>query len=49
MTKQAESTPTEFDRFRDFAKQIIAVPKTEIDRRAEVYKKQREAIKKAKA
>jgi hypothetical protein len=40
---------TESDRFRAFAKQIIAVPKSEIDRRAAAYAKQREAVKKAKA
>jgi hypothetical protein len=40
---------TESDRFRAFAKQVISVPKIEIDRRAAAYAKQREAIKKAKA
>lgn len=42
--KQTEST-----RFRDFAKQLVSVPKSEIDRRESEYKKQREAARKAKA
>jgi hypothetical protein len=40
---------TESERFRSFAKQIIAVPKAEIDRRAAAYAKKRAAVKKAKA
>jgi hypothetical protein len=40
---------TEFDRFRDFAKQVISVPKAEIDRRQAAYLKSRKALKKAKA
>lgn len=49
MTKQTNSTPTDFDRFRNFAKQIIAVPKAEIDRRQAEYLKGRKVLKKAKA
>jgi hypothetical protein len=41
--------PTEFERFRVFAKQIISVPKAEIDRRQAEYSKSRKALKKAKA
>ena len=40
---------TEFDRFREFAKLVISVPKTEIDRRQAAYIKSRKALKKAKA
>jgi len=40
MTKQTES-----NRFRDFAKQVIFVPKTEIDRRDAAWKKARKAKK----
>jgi hypothetical protein len=40
---------SEFDRFRAFAKQIISVPKAEIDRRAAAYAKKRSASRKAKA
>jgi hypothetical protein len=43
------SKPTEADRFRALAKQVISVPKTEIDRRAAEYAKKREASRKAKA
>ena len=46
MTKPTES---EFDRFRAFAKQVISVPKAEIDRRQAEYMKGRKALKKAKA
>jgi hypothetical protein len=42
-------TQTDFDRFRDFAKQVISVPKAEIDRRQAEYLKSRKALKKAKA
>jgi hypothetical protein len=40
---------TEFERFRDFAKQVIAVPKKEIDRRQAEYLKRRAAERKAKS
>jgi hypothetical protein len=44
------SPPNEaFERFRKFAKQVISVPKAEIDRRAEEYRKSRKALRKAKA
>ncbi len=36
-----ESTP--FEKFRDFAKRVISVPKSEIDRREAEYQKQRAA------
>jgi len=35
-----------FEKFRQFAKQIVSVPKSEIDRRKAEYKKQRAAKKK---
>ena len=44
-----KSIKTESNRFRDFAKQIVSIPKSEIDRREAEYKKQREAARKAKA
>ena len=40
--------PTEADRFRAFAQQVVSVPKAEIERREAAYRKQR-AAKKAKA
>lgn len=45
MTK---SPKTEWERFRSFAKQVISVPKKEIDRRQAEYLKARKALKKAK-
>lgn len=37
----AESTGTEFERFRDFVKQVVSVPKEEIDKREVEYQKQK--------
>jgi hypothetical protein len=37
----------EADRFREFTKQIMSVPKSEIDRREKEYQKQRQKIKKS--
>jgi len=37
------------ERFREFAKQIISVPKDEIDRREIEYRKARKAARKARA
>jgi hypothetical protein len=45
MTKQPNP---EFERFANFAKEIISVPKKEIDRRQAEWQKQRKALKKAK-
>lgn len=47
-TKTAdEPAGTEFERFRDAMKQIISVPKEEIDRREAEYQKERAAKKQA--
>ena len=40
-----ETEPTQFERFRQFAKQIVSVPKAEIDRREKAYKKARAKAK----
>lgn len=45
----SEETKTRFDSFRAFAKQVVSVPKAEIDRRDAEYRKSRKAAKKAKA
>jgi len=37
--------PKEFQAFEDLVKQVLAVPKTEIDRREEEYRKSRKAKK----
>jgi hypothetical protein len=38
--------PTESSRFLDLAKRVLSVPKAEIDRREEEWKKARKAAKK---
>ncbi len=39
----AQPEPKPFEKFRQFAKQVISVPKKEIERREAGYKKEREA------
>lgn len=39
----AQPEPTPFEKFRQFAKQVISVPKKEIERREAEYKKGRSA------
>ncbi|MGO8741174.1 MAG: hypothetical protein ACLQUR_02095 [Limisphaerales bacterium] len=39
--KSYQDVPTPFEKFRRFTKKIVAVPKTEIDRREQEYKKVR--------
>ena len=44
MKKQPNSTPTthsEADRFKDFARKIVSVPKEEIDKKQAEYQAQR--------
>jgi hypothetical protein len=41
MIKENKNKEAAFERFRDFAKKIISVPKAEIDRRETEYKKAR--------
>jgi hypothetical protein len=36
---------TQFEKFRQFAKKIVSVPKSEIDRRETEYKKSRAKLK----
>ena len=40
---------TPFDKFKNFAKQVVAVPKDEIDRREVEYKKSRAKLKRGKS
>lgn len=42
MTDDAESP---FDRFRDFVRRVVTVPKEEIDEKEAEYKRQRQKIK----
>jgi len=37
------------DRFRAFAKAVLSVPKSEVDKRAKAYAKARKALRKARA
>jgi hypothetical protein len=46
MTKQSQ---TESSRFLEAMRQIVSVPKTEMDRREAAYRKARQAKKAAKA
>jgi hypothetical protein len=39
MNTEKNIQPCGFEKFREFAKQIISVPKSEIDRREKEYKK----------
>jgi len=45
MIENKKLQATEADKFREFAKQIISVPKSEIDRREAEYKKSRAKLK----
>ncbi len=45
----SKSTSEEYDRLERLARQIIAVPKSEIDKRQAQYEKERKAAKKKKA
>ena len=46
--KKPPSKSDEYSRFEEFAKQIISVPKLEIDKREAEYQKARKAAKKRK-
>jgi hypothetical protein len=41
MNEINSKSETPFEKFRDFTKKIVAVPKSEIDRREKAYKKAR--------
>jgi hypothetical protein len=40
-----DSKQSEFEKFKNFTKKIVSVPKSEIDRRETEYKKSRAKIK----
>lgn len=48
-TKSKEPSSEEYSRFESLVKQVIAVPKSEIDKRQAQYEKTRKAEKKRKA
>jgi hypothetical protein len=41
--------PTPFEKFRDFTKRVVSVPKAEIDRREKEYRAARKRKRKARA
>jgi len=47
MADDKEQTP--FDKFREFTKRVVSVPKAEIDRREKEYKAARKRKRKARA
>ena len=50
MKKKTSKPPSEeYSRFENLAKQLISVPKSEIDKREAEYQKQKKAAKKRKA
>ena len=44
-TAKAEPQPSPFQKFQQFAKKVLSVPKAEIERREKEYQKQRSAKK----
>ena len=48
-TKPTKPPSEEYSRFEQLARQVIAVPKAEIDKRQAQYEKDRKAAKKRKA
>jgi hypothetical protein len=45
MKKQSDSESTPFEKFDALLKRVLAVPKSEIDRREAEYKERRKAVK----
>lgn len=49
MTKEKKSKPSEeYERFENLAKQLISVPKSEIDKREAEYQRAKKSAKKRK-
>jgi hypothetical protein len=48
MAESTQPAPSEFQRFRTLLQAVVAVPKSEIDRREAEYKRRRKAEKRAK-
>jgi len=49
MSDTQKSKESEFQKFKEFSKKIISVPKSEIDRRETEYKKTRAKLKRRKS
>lgn len=45
MSTTAKPDPTPFEKFQQFAKKVLSVPKAEIERREKEYQKQRAGSK----
>ena len=45
----SKSTSEEYDRFEQFVKELVAVPKSELDKREAAYQRKKLAEKKKKA
>jgi hypothetical protein len=45
----SKSTNEEYDRFEQFVKELVAVPKSELDKREAEYQREKKAAKKRKA
>jgi len=48
MAKPESSPPTPFQRFTEFAKRVISVPKAEIDEQARKYRRRRRRVRSKK-
>jgi hypothetical protein len=48
MSEKPHRPESEFEKFRDFTKKIVGVPKSEIDRREKEYQKERKKQKRGK-
>jgi hypothetical protein len=49
MNSTPKSKESEFQKFKEFSKKIISIPKVEIDRREAEYKKSRAKLKRRKS
>jgi hypothetical protein len=47
-SRQSSKRSIEFERFEAFAKELISVPKAEIDKRAKEYERQKQRRKQSK-
>jgi hypothetical protein len=48
-TENNKPDPTPFEKFRDFTRKVVSVPKAEIDRREAEYQKSRKNKRKQRA
>jgi hypothetical protein len=48
MTNETQQ-PTPFEKFREFVRKVVSVPKSEIDRREAEYQRERKRIRRKRA